>query len=458
MALETRRGSTFLQAFAQNSLATVVNGFAVYAISAATAVFTARALAPHGRGQYALAVLIPLLAVAFGRLGLGHAANFFAPRTSRGKLVSNILILSIGLSLLTTAVALSSALLLEDLFFKDMGRGLIVLSSFAIPFNMLFSHATGLLQSLYPIERRNRIVLMQAMCNLGLLVFLVIAMGMGVSGAVVAMMVSLALGIALSWKCLCREIAPGEAHPDFQLMRSLLHFGAKSHVGNILKDLSYRGDILILSCYVSASSVGLYVTAVNIAEVLWKVPDAIGMVLLPRVAKMEASAAREFIPVVSRMVLVIVSLLCAGILAVNEKIIELLFGAEFLPSAAVLNILLPGILSLSVWKILANALVGMGHPTEYSLTTGTALLVMVILDLVCIPIFGIEGAAAASSAAYLSASALIIFLFVRLTNISVGALVIPSRSDLSIYRLFLRPLGKLAGCPKGNHGERNSPT
>lgn len=426
-----------MQAFARNSLATVANHFAVFAISAAAAVFTARFLGPHGKGQYTLAVLIPMLAVAFGRMGLGHAANYFAPRTSRGKLVSNTLLLSLGLSLLATAVTLPFAILLEKLFFKEISRELIVISSLSIPLNMLFGHITSLLQSLYPIKIRNRIVLVQALCNLALLFLLVIAMELGVCGAVAALMASLAMAIALSSKCLLREIKPRDALPDLSLMRGLLHFGARSHIGNILKDLSYRGDILILSSFVPASAVGFYMAAVNLAEMLWKVPDAVGMVLLPKVAKMEAAAAREFIPLVSRTVLIIVCGLCAGILALNETAIVLLFGTEFLPSAPVLKILLPGILALSVWKILANALMGMGHPAEYSLTTGAALAVMVVLDLLLIPVHGIEGAALASTASYLSASALILFLYVRLTDTRAGALLVPSLADLSHYRLLL---------------------
>jgi O-antigen/teichoic acid export membrane protein len=423
--------------FVKHSLATVANQLFVFALTAAATLFTARALGPHGKGQYTLAVLIPMLAVVFGRMGIGHAVNFFSPRTRRGRLIINTIMLSTGLSLLTTALVLPAALLLEKILFKDIGRGLIFLSILGIPLNMLCGHMTGLLQSLYPITCRNRIASVQAAANLGLLFLLVAEMRLGVHGAVAASMISVALAIVLAWVRLFRDFVPGDSHPDLCLMRNLLRFGFKSHIGNVLKDLSYRGDILILSCFLPTSSIGFYAAAVNLAEMIWKIPDAIGMVLLPIVAKMDAATARKSIPPVSRMVLIAVSVLCAGILAINQQMVALLFGTDYLPSCSALRILLPGILSFSVWKILANTMVGLGYPAEYSITTTVALAVMVSLDLLFIPFLGIDGAALASTISYLCATLLMMFYYARITKTRISALIIPTRSDISIPRRLL---------------------
>lgn len=426
-----------MQVFFKHSIATVANQFVVFALSVLATIFTARALGPEGKGQYTLAVLIPMLAVTFGRLGLGHAVNFLAPRTSSGRLISNTILLSTGLSLVMTAITLPSTILLKNLFFKDVGEDLILLGCLAITPYMLFNHTTGLLQSLYPISLRNRIVLVQAVANLGFLGFLVAVMELGVSGAIVSTMASFVLAVAFSCRWLFRKLLPGDLCPDTRLMRNLLHFGIKSHIGNILKDLSYRGDILILSCFLPASAVGLYAASVNIAEIVWKIPDAIGTVLLPKIAKMDPSAARNFTPIVSRSVLFAVSFICLGTLTANRQIILLLFGPDFLPSASTLTILLPGVLALAVWKILANDMVGQGHPAEYSLTTGLAVLVMIVLDLLLIPNFGIMGAAWASTASYLSATVSMLFLYTRITNTKVSALLVPTRSDFAACRNLL---------------------
>lgn len=424
--------------FTKYSINTIANQFIILVISVLISIITARVLGPEGKGQLTLILLIPMLSITFGRMGIGHAVNYYASRTSSTKLIVNSFVLSTLLSILLVALTLPVAYALKDVFFKTINEKLIVLISFFIPFYIFNNHFISLLQGLYKINIRNLLLVSQPMLNLLLLILLITILKLGLNGAVIASIIALLFAVFLSGIFLLKEIKVKEISLDFSLMRQLLTFGFKSHIGNILKDLSYRSDILIISYFLPAAFVGYYIIAVTIAEIIWKIPDAVGSVLLPYVAHMDNNSAKTFTPVVSRVVLVPVTIACLLIFLFGKNIITLAFGQEFLPSSSVLVILLPGILSFALWKILANDLIAQGYPARYSLTSGIALVTMVVLDLLLIPKFGINGAAVASTVSYIAATASIIFIYTRITDNSFKDLLIPVRSDFSFYKNYLR--------------------
>jgi O-antigen/teichoic acid export membrane protein len=208
----------------------------------------------------------------------------------------------------------------------------------------------------------------------------------------------------------------------------------------VLKDLSYRVDILIISYFLPAAAVGFYVAAVNLAEIVWKIPDAIGTVLLPRIANIGATSAKLLTPAVSRIVFLIVSSMALFLGLFSQKIIILFFGPQFLPSNIPLLILLPGMIGITVWKIIASDMIAEGYPVEYSLTAMISLITIIILDLLLIPRYGIDGAAFATTIAYSAATVSIIFFYTRLTKVHFISLFVPSRMDLSFYRSMLKTL------------------
>lgn len=399
-----------------------------------TAIVISRVLGPADRGEYALILMTPWLLVTLGRLGLGHAVNYYASKTSPTILITNSVVLSLGLSAVLMFVAYLFGYFFHDTFFHSIDRKLMVLMVLFVPLYVFSNHFVSLLQGLYKITLRNALPMGQSLLNLLLLLALIVFWKQGLRGALIASLASLALMVSAALAFLWKEIDPKEMRLDFVFMKGLLKYGFQSHVGNVLKDLSYRSDILIIGYFLSPEQVGYYVTAVTVAEVLWIVPDAVGSVLLPRVASLSSEEAKAFTPAVSRIVMIAVSLLCLVLFLLGRPMIGLAFGEKFLPAVSVLFLLLPGVLALTVWKILANDLIGRGFPTQYSVTSGVALVTMVALDLWLIPRFGIKGAAVASTVSYVFATLAIVAIYVRTTGNSIRDLVVPSKGDFFLYR------------------------
>jgi O-antigen/teichoic acid export membrane protein len=85
---------------------------------------------------------------------------------------------------------------------------------------------------------------------------------------------------------------------------------------------------------------------------------------------------------------------------VSRQLILFVFGSGMMPALHPLWLLLPGIVTLTASKVISSYLSGIGKPT-YSTFIGAGTVILTIaLDLLLIPRYGINGAAAASSIVY----------------------------------------------------------
>jgi O-antigen/teichoic acid export membrane protein len=72
---------------------------------------------------------------------------------------------------------------------------------------------------------------------------------------------------------------------------------------------------------------------------------------------------------------------------------------------------------------------GIGHPGDATKANVVNLLVNVAVNLLLIPVFGIAGAALASSVSYTSAAVVLAVLWKRRSGLSVRELLVPTISD-----------------------------
>src|SRR4029453_10093105 len=77
-------------------------------------------------------------------------------------------------------------------------------------------------------------------------------------------------------------------------LRRGLRFGLQSWGANLLQQINYRFDVLILAAFATARDVGVYSVALTLTSTAWILPQALQTVLFPRVASQdEATLAGE---------------------------------------------------------------------------------------------------------------------------------------------------------------------
>jgi O-antigen/teichoic acid export membrane protein len=122
-------------------------------------------------------------------------------------------------------------------------------------------------------------------------------------------------------------------------------------------------------------------------------------------------------------------------------------------------LILPGVVAYSVVAVLSRYIVGRGRPGIGTLILVTGLATNVGANLVLIPRFGINGAAASSSLSYILTAGLTLLAFRRLSGRGVIETLVVRRSDLmalgrtlraGIDRLRGRRTGHLVGLRGGD--------
>lgn len=204
-----------------------------------------------------------------------------------------------------------------------------------------------------------------------------------------------------------RASVVGSEVPSDNVVSVLYRYGAKVSAAAVPRLLNVRLDQLVLSVSpaIAVSELGVYAVAATLSWLALPAAAAFGSVAFPAVASSTGETRTRRI---ERLSLVGSASAAAAALVVvcvaAPFVVPRLFGDDFDGAVECLWLLAPGTVFLAVNGVLADVLQGRGRPLSTSFGEGVAALVTVALLLLLTPRFGIRGAAAASSVAYLSAT------------------------------------------------------
>lgn len=198
----------------------------------------------------------------------------------------------------------------------------------------------------------------------------------------------------------------------------LLKYGLSTMIFSFLIISMYHLDILLLRVIVGDTETGYYKAALVIAEFLWFVPIAIQISLLHSTSKLWAEEQYERLTRVStqvvRYTLLFTILLVLGTAGLADPLLSLYFGQEFSASVVPLLLLLPGALGFAVARPIFAISQGQDNLRILIIVTAVAALLNLVLNLILIPKYGMNGAAVATSVSYGSMFGLHVWSAMRL--------------------------------------------
>jgi O-antigen/teichoic acid export membrane protein len=217
------------------------------------------------------------------------------------------------------------------------------------------------------------------------------------------------------------------------------------HPANVLGYLGYRLDVFLVDGYKGAAAVGLYGAGVVIAEGLWMPSQAVSTALFPTIAAETSESARLSItPFVARTTLWLTTILAGILFVAAGPIVHLLYSSRFGGSAAVVRILVPGIVLFSAARVLGNDIAGRGRPLVNSVVAGASVVSNIALNVALIPRYGIDGAAWASTGSYSLIFLATAAIYRRVTGVPLSTLVVPAREDGARYLRLLKGITRHA--------------
>jgi O-antigen/teichoic acid export membrane protein len=199
---------------------------------------------------------------------------------------------------------------------------------------------------------------------------------------------------------------------DATLFGRAFRYSTKAYLVTLLGFLVLRANVFLLRREYGPAELGLYSVAAQISDVLAIVPQAVALVIFPRLVRDSANSWNATVRAsVTTAFLMVVA--CGITAVVAGPAIRLLYGSEFDPAATVLRIMLPGVACLGVSAVLSQFLNAQGLPRIMVTVWGGGLALLVATSFLLIPRHAGAGAAAALSISYAALLAAVVVLVRR---------------------------------------------
>jgi O-antigen/teichoic acid export membrane protein len=412
----------------------VVVLFVTQVITAGVGIFNgfvlAHLLGPSAKGDYYLLTLLPSTIMVLIQLGLPQAFGYFAARGATRGLTARTLVLTAAIALPAFAAAVALLPVLQSTFMAGESPGQIVFALLALPLALNATFTTGIVLGRQAVRWYSAVSVTHAVAYSLLLLVVVAALGLGLAGALVVFVAVTGIQAAGSLLGATRATADREGATSVPV-RELFRYGLPLYPSIITQFFSYRADVFMLAFLLPDASapLGYYSMGVSMAEMVFFFPNAVSILLFPHVAGSAREDSDRQIPMVTRVTLLTTAFFGLALVPVAFVLITVLLPT-FTPALPALYILLPGVVALSISKVLSGYLAGLGRTGLTSALSIAAFVLNIAVNLVLIPRFGILGAATASLISYTASSLAYTVIASRLAGARWIDFWIPRPSDI----------------------------
>lgn len=426
--------------FTKNTLITFATRALVLVFGVGISIIIARSLGPEGKGIYSLAILLPALLVTFTNLGVNPATVFYIAKRkySSKEVFGNNIILTVLISTFTILVGLVIIFFLSSRLFPAVGKDYLLLALCLIPLPLFFDFVSHILVGLQRIATYNIIYFLQSFLFLILVGALLLGLQFGIKAAISAQIIAYLLaGIALFFFAK-KETGGIFLRPNKEYLKDAALYGFKAHLGGVISFLHLRADLFLINIFLNPLAVGFYSIAVALAEGMWLISRSVGTVLFPKVAsETDPESLKRFTPLVCRNVLLVALLVAILLFVFSHWLVVLLYSEAFLESIQPFRILLIGATAVCGHGVLVHDLMARGRPMLVSYTAGTSLVLNIILNIIWIPIWGITGAAWATTVSYSAMFIITVFIYGKISGNKIKDIILPQKSDFQYYKNLL---------------------
>lgn len=371
-------------------------GATLYA-SVASAVglaITTRYLGPSGRGVYAAAIAWVTLVAVFGSLSLGpvivHQVSGRPRSEWLGVTTGTVAAILAAVTLLAWAGAAVAFVVTRGRLFSNLSPGHLVIAFAALPFLLGSDAARFILNALDRLAVANWAQISGTTAGLAGVGILVVLLGGGVRGALVAWAIGSAAVMLVMAVALLREGG------DFAIRRDtavrLLGGSGRLHMTAIGNYLFSQASVLVLNYYRPPSETGFYQLTMQLFGFALLVSSAIGTVSFGLVAQKGANGAWPEQRHLIGQSLAVVSVIAVLGYVLAPLGIRIVAGSGFLPAVPLFRTVLPALIGSTFSTVMASQWIGRGLFWQASVLTVAVGLISLASDLILIPRHGMYGA------------------------------------------------------------------
>lgn len=433
-----------MQSGARDTAVSFSSKLAVLAISVAVQSTLAWMLGPDGRGSYAVCLLFSMVLAVVFTFGVDRAGQYFAAsrkipveRAVTGTLVA----LGVGAAL---AVILGYLLTRTGLAFLEKAEPSSFLLALAvIPIVTFHNALVLLLVGLRRIGWMAVVTIVNVAVQLAAALVLVWALGLGVNGALGAVIAAGLVSTAISLVYLRRSGALARCRATGSDYRALVSYGLRYLVAKFSNIFYFRVGTIVLAFFVDPAGIGLFAAASTLISRVVLLPEALETALFPRIAGDERGRP-ELVAQSARATALVVGPGLVLLVALSGPIVRILLSPSFLPSLPLIWIIAPGIFFRATSKVLVPYFMGTDRPAVCSWAVGIGTVVNVACVFLLLPLVGLSGAAWAMTVGNLASSLILVVAFHRVTGSGFAETWLPGRADVALLVDTVRGLGSRA--------------
>lgn len=400
-----------------------------------------RVLGPEGKGVMSLLLAFPLITVMISMLGLDEATVYFlgGKKFQYSEVLGWAILNTVIISAITIGLLLFLKNWLVTSVIKNINTEFLLVAIFCIPFQIFFQYESAILLVSKNIFGYN---LLSVLRNLLLfLAQLVLILKFGLRGGIYSILLGFSIA-TLAGLFLIRKLGKPRFTRQFDFEKKSISYGMRSVLGLIFHYLTRRLDLFIINFFLNTAQVGFYSIALMLAELPWYIPQAFGTVLFPHVSGMDKEQAHEFSATVCRNTVFITVVASVLLIILAKPLIGIFFSSRFYPALVPFYLHLPGTIALGITRILGGNFQGTGKPEFGTLMALVSFLTTVVLDLILIPRWGINGAAIAASISNILSAGIGLYIFNKSSNISLNKMLFAHWDEIKEYRQFAHKVFK----------------
>ncbi len=432
----------------RDALVTITTRFVLAFLIFGTDIVLARLLGTAAKGRFSLVLLYSQLAALVLGWGMDQALAVVAgrDRTAAGRGLANAMIWSAVVG--GFGVVLSAWLyglghpgppdgplvpLLPNLSARQF-----VYSAIAIPGELFFAIGLNSLLGRKLVVSYSWIRVLRRLVLLVMIVAAAAVARLSLDLALVLNLVALAItaaaiiGVAVADRSF-------SFRPSAKLLAWELRFGTKAVPGALAERLQFRSDTFLVNAIIGIRATGIYSVTSGLAETLWYIPNALGIVMFSRAVDPHSDAGRVA-AVLTRTTIAVTAVTALPIFLLGPYLVRLVYGVQFTDAGVALRYILPGVVAYSAVAVLTRYITGRGRPATTTAIMLIGLAINIGSNLLLIPRLGINGAALSSSISYGLTALMTLVVFVRISGRGWAETLVVRPSDVRAVGRAVRPM------------------
>jgi len=393
-------------------------------------IIVSRVLGTEGKGISVSFLLFFQTIGQYGHFGITYATPYFSKKTeytSLEVLNSNFTYTTIICLIMSLTIILGKGL---GLMFPQYSYFMVILGVCILTFTMI----TEFLSTFYIADERivevNKINLNSNILKLGTIIILWITNALNlytylliISFPVIFNSIFLIKNLKVNFKFVLNRI----------LIKKEFKFGLTIYLATLFIFMNYKIDQFFIDFMLGKSQLGIYSTAVSLAELLFMIPSSVSSAILGRLYNMSNSNENERKRLTSNtikvtfyitLILMIIGMFCT-------TLIPIVYGEAFREAKTPTIILFIGILFASIGRVSSSYFQSSGKPKVHLYITFVVFVVNVVFNACLIPVMGINGAAIASSISYAVYGIVYVIIFIKKENFTFEGLFLFNKEEIN---------------------------